>query len=60
MPFTMFEAPGPRVDMQTPGEPVISPQVAASIAPAVSCFTKMKRSPFSRAACIISTDSPPG
>ncbi len=25
MPLTMFAAPGPRVERQTPGEPVISP-----------------------------------
>ena len=56
----MLVAPGPRVDRHTPGDPVISPQVAASIAPAVSCFIKRKRMSRSRAASISSTDSPPG
>src|SRR5580658_2372749 len=56
----MLVAPGPRVDMQMPGLPVMSPQVAASMAPATSCFIKRKRIWRWRAASISSTDSPPG
>jgi hypothetical protein len=59
-PLTMLAAPGARVDRQTPGEPLISPQVAASIAPGLSSFVKMKRTSRWRAASIISVDSPPG
>src|ERR1700716_1519314 len=59
-PLTMLVAPGPRVDMQMPGLPVISPQVAASMAPATSCFINRKRIWRWRAASISSTDSPPG
>src|SRR6266853_1259440 len=59
-PFTMLVAPGPRVDMQTPGLPVMSPQVEASIAPATSCFMSRNRIWRWRAASINSTDSPPG
>ena len=43
-----------------PGDPLTSPEVAASLAPAVSCFLKLNLSPRWRAASIISTDSPPG
>ena len=39
----MLAAPGPRVDRQMPGLPVMSPQVAASMAPATSCFISRKR-----------------
>src|ERR1700676_1626511 len=56
----MLVAPGPRVDMQMPGLPVMSPQVAASIAPATSCFISRNRIWRWRAASINSTDSPPG
>src|SRR5262245_7162971 len=59
-PLTILAAPGPRVDRHTPGLPVISPQVAASIAPATSCFMSRKRMPRCRPASISSTDSPPG
>src|SRR5216684_5703165 len=59
-PLTMLVAPGPRVDMQTPGLPVMSPQVEASIAPATSCFMSRNRIWRWRAASINSTDSPPG
>src|SRR6266852_4923771 len=59
-PFTMLVAPGPRVDMQTPGLPVMSPQVEASMAPATSCFISRNRIWRWRAASISSTDSPPG
>src|SRR6266853_4820156 len=59
-PFTMLVAPGPRVDMQTPGLPVMSPQVEASMAPATSCFISRNRIWRWRAASINSTDSPPG
>ena len=41
-PLTMLAAPGPRVERHTPGLPVISPQVAASMAPATSCFIKQE------------------
>src|SRR4030088_729499 len=56
----MLVAPGPRVDMQMPGLPVRSPQVAASMAPATSCFISRNRIWRWRAASISSTDSPPG
>src|SRR5215467_7393355 len=56
----MLVAPGPRVDMQMPGLPVMSPQVEASMAPATSCFISRKRIWRWRAASISSTDSPPG
>src|SRR5215467_5052402 len=59
-PLTMLVAPGPRVDMQMPGLPVISPQVEASMAPATSCFISRNRIWRWRAASISSTDSPPG
>ena len=59
-PLTMLVAPGPRVDMQMPGLPVISPQVDASMAPATSCFISRNRIWRWRAASINSTDSPPG
>src|ERR1051325_6269735 len=59
-PLTMLVAPGPRVDRQMPGLPVMSPQVAASMAPATSCFISTNRICRSRAASISSTDSPPG
>ena len=59
-PLTMLVAPGPRVDMQMPGLPVMSPQVAASIAPATSCFISRNRIWRWRAASISSTNSPPG
>ena len=59
-PLTMLVAPGPRVDRQMPGLPVRSPQVAASMAPATSCFISRKRIWRWRAASISSTDSPPG
>src|SRR5918997_3337542 len=60
MPLTMLAAPGPRVDRHTPGEPVISPQVDASMAPATSCFIRRNGMLRWRAASISSTDSPPG
>ena len=60
IPFTIFVAPGPRVDKHTPGVPLISPHVEASMAPATSCFISMKRIPCAFAASINSTDSPPG
>src|SRR5215471_4258889 len=56
----MLVAPGPRVDMQMPGLPVMSPQVDANIAPATSCFISRNRIWRWRAASINSTDSPPG
>src|SRR5215468_10353696 len=56
----MLVAPGPRVDMQMPGLPVMSPQVEASMAPATSCFISRNRIWRWRAASISSTDSPPG
>src|SRR5215468_3108329 len=59
-PLTMLVAPGPRVDMQMPGLPVMSPQVEANIAPATSCFISRNRIWRWRAASINSTDSPPG
>src|SRR5262249_14639620 len=59
-PLTMLVAPGPRVDRHTPGLPVMSPQVDASMAPATSCFISRKRIWRWRAASINSTDSPPG
>src|SRR5215471_4416034 len=59
-PLTMLVAPGPRVDMQMPGLPVMSPQVEASMAPATSCFISRNRICRWRAASINSTDSPPG
>src|SRR5581483_6292066 len=59
-PLTMLAAPGPRVERHTPGLPVISPQVAASMAPATSCFISRKRIWRWRPASISSTDSPPG
>src|SRR5262245_28278996 len=59
-PLTMLVAPGPRVDRQMPGHPVMSPQVAASMAPATSCFISRNRIWRWRAASMSSTDSPPG
>src|SRR6266849_8207873 len=59
-PLTILVAPGPRVDMQMPGLPVISPHVEASMAPATSCFISRNRIWRWRAASISSTDSPPG
>src|SRR5580700_5081517 len=59
-PLTILAAPGPRVERHIPGLPVRSPQVAANIAPATSCFIRRNRICRWRAASISSTDSPPG